>query len=559
MPNVIQLRQVETALVREYEDLLDLDDLAAAPNQQRGKVLRTRALAAEAVRHAAGVPRREAADAVTDGSGDNGIDAIYVDPAGPRVILVQAKWHSTGSGTIGVGDAHAFIQGFKDLTDEAYDRFNDKVRAHRGEVGAALNEPNLLIEMIIVSTGGAVLAPEVSRLLDDVRAQFNQDAEMLKVSVWGLEYLRTRLAQETAGGRINLRNVQVENYGSLSEPYQAYYGVVDGRLLKSWYEEHGDNLFSQNIRKALGSTTVNTSLQDTVANSPENFWYYNNGVTVLCDKIVRKARGATTRNLGEFDLEGASVVNGAQTVASIAGSLAPDADEDVTPKVWIRAISLEGCPPDFATLVTRATNTQNSVESRDFVSLDDEQLRLRTDFRLSLSKTYSIKRGEAEPNPSDGCTVIEAATALACMQPDVALAVIAKSAPGRLWDMQGRYYRQLFSGSTSAYTVWRAVQTMRWVDEALDEVSGLLGDGRPRAVNAQGRRVVLWAVFRAIDRVRMSDPSTEWEDERESISALAKRIHDAVFQEVERSFPTNYVTSLFKNAGRCRELVSALP
>lgn len=126
--NTIKLRQVETALVREYEDLVDLADVASAGDEQRGKVLRTRALAAEAVRLAARVSREDAAQAVTDGTGDNGLDAVFVDLAEARLILVQSKWHSSGTGTIGVAETHVFRQGFKDLTDEAYDRFNAKVR-----------------------------------------------------------------------------------------------------------------------------------------------------------------------------------------------------------------------------------------------------------------------------------------------------------------------------------------------------------------------------------------------------------------------------------------------
>ncbi|WP_163186577.1 AIPR family protein [Cellulosimicrobium sp. SL-1] len=558
MANRIQLRQVERALLREYEKYLDLSDVKSASDEQRGKNLRTRSLAAEAVRLAAGVTHPEAADCVTDGTGDNGIDAVFVDEATSRITLVQSKWHASGSGTIGVGEAHAFIRGFKDLTDENFEAFNERVRRKSDAITNALNDTKLVIDMIIVTSGGDELAPEVSVLIDDLCAEMNHDSEMLVVNVWGVEYLRARLAAESVGTRVDLSGVPIEHWGMLSEPYQAYYGVVDGAVVKAWHDVHGEALFSQNIRKSLGATSVNASLGQTVSEDPEHFWYFNNGVTVLCDKVSKRARGATTRTIGEFDLEGASVVNGAQTVASIARALIDSPVDGMNPKVWVRVISLEGCPPDFANRVTRATNTQNSVESRDFVSLDDEQLRLRTDFRLSLDKTYSIKRGEPEPEPSSGCTVIEAAIALACLQRDVSLAVIAKSAPGRLWDMQGRYYRQLFNSGTTPHLVWRSVQTMRWVDSALDNAYSTLRDGRPRAVNAQGRRIVLWTVFRALDSGRLDDADFDWSEMQPRVMALADSAAAAMYEEVERMFPANYIASLFKNSSRCRALSEAL-
>lgn len=559
MVNKIRLRQVERALLREYEMLLNLNDVVSASEEQRSKVLRTRALAAEAVRISAGVTYADAAASVTDGSGDNGIDSLYVDERNSKIFLVQSKWHSTGDGTIGIGEAHAFRQGFKDLTDESYDRFNLKIQAMSEQVGAALNDSDLVLEMIIVTTGNSQVSKEVQRVFEDLLEEMNQDGELLILTIWGLDELRAQLALETGGARVDLMGVGIENYGHVTEPYLAYYGVVDGSTLKDWHDRYGDTLFGQNIRKALGSTTVNDSLGETIVEAPEKFWYYNNGVTILCESISRRAKGASTRNYGEFDLRGASVVNGAQTVASIASALAhtPE-DAPIIPKVWVRAISLEGCPPGFAADVTRATNTQNSVESRDFVSLDDEQLRLRTDFRLSLGKNYAIKRGEKEPSLDDGCSVTDAVVALACMQQDISLAVIAKSAPGRLWDMQGRYYRQLFNPQTNAYTVWRAVLTMRQVESVLRDLRLRAPEGRPRALIVQGNRVVLWGVFKRLNLSRMSDPDFDWNEMEKAIIEATIDVHKKLQKKVEELFPYNYITSLFKNSTRCRQLAADL-
>jgi hypothetical protein len=90
----------------------------------------------------AGVGDQVVADAVTDGTGDNGIDAVYVDAA-DVVVLVQAKWSVAGTGSIGLGEARNFIAGLKDLTDERYDRFNSKFQSHVSELQAALLNPDV--------------------------------------------------------------------------------------------------------------------------------------------------------------------------------------------------------------------------------------------------------------------------------------------------------------------------------------------------------------------------------------------------------------------------------
>ncbi|PYR31209.1 MAG: hypothetical protein DMF90_26075 [Acidobacteria bacterium] len=70
------------------------------------------------------------------------------------------------------------------------------------------------------------------------------------------------------------------------------------------------------------------------------------------------------------------MVNGAQTVGTIAQVFgAGDAIQGA--KVPAKFISLGNCPDGFAADVTRAANTQNRIERRDFAALDPRQEELR--------------------------------------------------------------------------------------------------------------------------------------------------------------------------------------
>ena len=170
---------------------------------------------------------------------------------------------------------------------------------------------------------------------------------------------------------------------AIREPFSAYYGLVSATEVADWWTRYYPKIFMPNIRSFLGETEINQSIVETLLSEPEKFWYFNNGITALCSKIRKKPLGGNTHETGVFECLDVSVVNGAQTVGAIATANAKLPDQVAKAAVLIRFISLESCPEDFAIRVTRTTNTQNRIDSRDFVSLDTEnQERIRTELQL---------------------------------------------------------------------------------------------------------------------------------------------------------------------------------
>ena len=53
------------------------------------------------------------------------------------------------------------------------------------------------------------------------------------------------------------------------------------------YARLGKVVFVKDIRGFLGPTTlINDSMMATVETDPEYFWYYNNGITIVCFDCV---------------------------------------------------------------------------------------------------------------------------------------------------------------------------------------------------------------------------------------------------------------------------------
>jgi hypothetical protein len=180
----LRVRHVADALHARFDGLIDLSDSAEASDEQRESVFRTRALAAQALRRLAGTDAEAAASAVTDGSGDNGIDAVYVSET-DTVVLVQSKWDSNGTAGIGLGETRNFIAGLKDLTDERYDRFNDKFVRHVPDLQSALLNPDVTFLMVVATTGTPDFAKPVGDAFKDMERELNNPDPLVRVESLG--------------------------------------------------------------------------------------------------------------------------------------------------------------------------------------------------------------------------------------------------------------------------------------------------------------------------------------------------------------------------------------
>ena len=61
--------------------------------------------------------------------------------------------------------------------------------------------------------------------------------------------------------------------------------------LKSNYQKYGKaGLFAQNLRFYVADKKVDVGIENTIREKGENFWYYNNGIIIVCDdyRIVGK-------------------------------------------------------------------------------------------------------------------------------------------------------------------------------------------------------------------------------------------------------------------------------
>ena len=554
----IHINRIKNLMRKLFEHEIDMSDYETKPDQKENAFL-SRALAGYALTIMADIKPTEAAKSITDGYDDNGIDALHFDKLSNVFYLAASKWIGNGKGSISVTECQKLFTGFEDLVNLRKDNFNEHIRGRFEEIKVALHNADVNFVIIFSHTGTGSTSEHVERQIKQFLEEINNPDEVVSVEIFDQKRFHKSLTRYAEGRSIDF-NIMMSNWGSIKEPYLAYYGQVDVGTIADWWGRYGLGLFSKDIRYFKGKTDVNEGLSETLRKNPDNFLYFNNGITILCSSIAKQAVGGASRETGIFECKGVNIVNGAQTVGTI-GTLKPDLQHiHENAKVLVRIISLENCPEGFDRDVTRATNTQNRIEGRDFAALDPNQQRLASELLLD-GKEYVYKSGAEEAKGTNCCNIVESTVALACANEDVALAVQAKRGIGRLWEnLKQPPYTKLFNDHTSAVELWRAVEIMRMVDLILFNLQKTYKEKFPRADMAaiHGNRLILHCVFMDSKMRGFREERLDFEEIKGRVENVTNKIFGSLIEILERDFERTYLATLFKNTHKCRTVVDKL-
>ena len=149
--------------------------------------------------------------------------------------------------------------------------------------------------------------------------------------------------------------------------YESYLAVLPGSQLAKIYDRWGARLLEQNVRVFLQARgNVNRGIRNTIANNPEMFFAYNNGITATAESMetVESPNGLLLTGMRNFQ-----IVNGGQTTASIHAALRnKDVDLD---RVFVQ-MKLSIVDPhralEIVPKISEYANSQNRVSSADFFS-----------------------------------------------------------------------------------------------------------------------------------------------------------------------------------------------
>lgn len=333
------------------------------------------------------------------GSRDKGIDAFWFDEEDRRAILVQTKWSEEP-------------KGFRaEVVREAESAYRWLLRLAEGKGGEAAPrvvdaarqlfkvrevEPDYPVSIFIVVSGSFTKGAleEKARVEDDLKREPVDlqlvDLDELLVQIEERQSRETGAEQEKPEVTFTLQGEGYFEHADEDGP-QALVATLSGYELAEAAHEWGYKLFMRNLRFFLPGRTrgsVNEGIRQTLESAAgrQRFWYYNNGIAIVCDSFE------LDREAGTVKLSNMQIVNGAQTTTTLSNSLEQLRSD---PKTLLLARIIAEPEEELRQNITFYNNRQNAVKDRDLQSNDPNQDRLHNEFlQRDPPWFYERKRGE---------------------------------------------------------------------------------------------------------------------------------------------------------------------
>lgn len=434
--SIVHLNRIKNLLEKQVIPHIDKNEiLNEKPNISENELttlMLSQAFLLYALKNLTGESYLDLKNFVTDGFSDNGIDAIFYSNTRNELFICQSKWIKKGIGGVDKGEILKFLKGVDDLLKLEFNAFNSKLKKHSQIIEESILAANIQIKVVLIYSGNDI-SRENKKLISDKISEYNDTEEVIFFQEYDLKSAYNFLKDSVDGEPIN-SDIDLFDWGYTNDPYKSYYGTINCGKIASLLKDSNTRIYSKNIRSFIGLTGINNEIVTTLINEPEKFFYLNNGIILLCKSISKSPYNSGKREIGKFHLNDLTIVNGAQTAGSILYAFKRQPEKVNNAKVFIKIISLEDTPKNFDKNITVASNTQNKIEKRDFVSLDIQQKRITHEFFLSGIKYHTKRDDKTLIRDKENYYFEEATISLACFQEDVDFSTYAKREIGKLWE-----------------------------------------------------------------------------------------------------------------------------
>jgi len=240
---------------------------------------------------------------------------------------------------------------------------------------------------------------------DNYVKKFNLNNPKYRAEILYLDDIERKYYSETKQNRLNLTvSVESVNKGTILNINTNDYkleNVLDAkyvftpvtsifRIYRNALEKNYP-IFDMNIREYLGNKGVNKKIYETLLDKEDrkNFFYYNNGITLICDSMTSPTSQPRGNNINvSFNVTNPQIVNGCQTVNSIYEALKNEDPNNLEKEYKDTFVMLKILQIDrkneseqqlYKNIVTY-NNSQNSIDEKTFVSNTSIFNRLKNEF-----------------------------------------------------------------------------------------------------------------------------------------------------------------------------------
>jgi hypothetical protein len=414
-----------------------------------------------------------AADAITDGSDDKKCDMVYINAEDEYAVLAQCYLSTKDKPSAPANKASDLNTGIGWLLQRNIDEVPVRIKSAAVEIRSAI-ETNRIKNLYIWYVHNLPESDNVNEELVTVQQtaktaldkQFSDTSISIQLVEVG-ENTLTNWYEESLSPILVNDEFEIETEGGypLRGPkWSSFSTAIPAQFLYRAYKKHKTKIFSANIRDYLGArstdSNINNGIRKTIENEPDNFWVFNNGLTILTHSFE-------LNHNNELKIKGFSIVNGAQTTGAI-GSLNKLPNKSA--KVQARFVSTNDGDQDLIHKIIQFNNSQNKVEASDFRSTDKFQKRLKSEFEIIPDSEYEGgRRGGSADVIRRRANLLPSYTvgqALACFQQEPIVAYNQKTA---IW-VNDRLYSKYFNENTKAAHIVCAYSLLRAVEAKKKEI-----------------------------------------------------------------------------------------
>jgi len=332
---------------------------------------------------------------VLDGGRDRGADIIFIDHAKSVINICNCKCVSkfeNAKKNFPGNEVDKIISLIEDIVyrnEDALHAANALLSAKISEIWQLFAEGSYYQINVHLFSNQLCLAPhERDRLISSLS---KHSTKLFEHGLYELAHGVVRSATPRFKKKLNAEKDSSYDVNETPSGIQTRVSLTEFFNFIKQDGQFDERLVAPNVRYFLGlDNTVNMSIKDTLLN-PESasFWALNNGVTIICDKVVCPGKGNHP-----ITLVNPKIVNGGQTAFVIF-----DVGLNTLKKLPTGTVSVKIIETSDETLITKiaiASNTQSRISSRDLKAVDQFQTKLA----LAISNMgffYRRKRGETHP------------------------------------------------------------------------------------------------------------------------------------------------------------------
>lgn len=329
---------------------------------------------------------------IIDNAYDKGIDFIAIDEN--KIYIIQSKYNSMNTKEI---DHFTLLP--ENIKQNTYNKTaNAELKRYIQEIKAIKNP-----EFTLIYVTNENVSEEEETYYEEKAKNKNLQLFITDFSKLRMEYESVKTMGENPPETITFK-LGNEDYFPL-ETIESHPTVIitqKGSKLRSLYLNKScmERLFNYNIRQWLGKNAVNRGMFDTIENEPDKFFYYNNGITAICEDFYYN------NETNELVCNKFQVVNGAQTLTTLAKQ--SDNTDISKVKVLIRIVKADKYTTgdkesSLAANIVKNNNSQTVIKSIDFRSNDNiqvsienkvknEKLKYPLDYPITKLVAYKRKR-----------------------------------------------------------------------------------------------------------------------------------------------------------------------